>query len=69
MQYEAITANWETMLHIKDPLDIDAAMKEQKLKCDELIQQKNLLIDELKDDLKNMDQSYYDDLATQVKNI
>lgn len=54
------------MLAIKDPLDIDAEMKEQKRKCDTLMQQKNDLIMELKNDLKRMDEAYYEDLEKQV---
>lgn len=65
-QYEAITSTWDPMLEIKDPLDIDAAIKEQKRRCDALLDQKNQLIDELKGDLKRMDQAYYDDLDKQV---
>lgn len=66
IQYEAITLNWDSMLVIRDPLDIDAEMKEQKRNCDELLNQKNLLISELKDDLNGMDRSYYEDLDKQV---
>ncbi|KAI8439458.1 hypothetical protein MSG28_013235 [Choristoneura fumiferana] len=43
-QYEAISGNWDVMMSIKDPLDIDAAMKEQKRKCDALLEQKSKLI-------------------------
>ncbi|RVE42408.1 hypothetical protein evm_012945 [Chilo suppressalis] len=68
-QYEAISNRWGPMLEIKDPLDIDAAMKEQKKKCDDLLNQKNTLISELKDDLTRMDQAYYDDLDKQDKDI
>lgn len=66
-QYEAISTNWESMLTIKDPLDIDAAMKEQKVQCDLLLEQKNALIDALKDDLKKMDVAYFEDLDKQVR--
>ncbi|XP_028168765.1 dynein regulatory complex protein 1 [Ostrinia furnacalis] len=69
IQYEAITGNWDPMLEIKDPLDIDAAIKEQKRRCDDLLDEKNQLIDELKGDLKRMDQAYYDDLDKQDKDI
>lgn len=69
-QYEAISLNWDSMLVIKDPLDIDAEMKEQKRNCDALLEQKNQLIGELKDDLKGMDLAYYEDLDKQVdKNL
>lgn len=69
IQYDAISANWDTMLEIRDPLDIDAAIKEQKLKCENLLEQKDKLINELKDDLKRMDESYYEDLDKQVNQI
>lgn len=66
LQYDAISANWDHMLSIKDPLDIDAEMKEQKKKCDRLLAQKDQLIGELKSDLKRMDEAYYEDLEKQV---
>lgn len=66
IQYEAISGNWDNMLAIKDPLDIDAEMKEQKKKCDDLLAQKDALIAELKSDLKRMDEAYYADLEKQV---
>lgn len=69
IQYEAISGNWDAMLELNDPLDIDASMKEQKLKCDELLEQKNRLVDELKEDLRKMDKAYYQDLATQDRDI
>lgn len=68
-QYEAISRNWDTMLTIKDPLDIEAEMKQQKQNCDELLAQKNELIAELKSDLTRMDAAYYEDLEKQVNNI
>lgn len=55
------------MLAIKDPLDIDAEMKEQKKKCDKLLAQKDHLIAELKANLKKMDEDYYEDLEKQVR--
>lgn len=66
IQYEAISKNWDYMLSIKDPLDIDAEMKEQKKKCDDLLAQKDSLIAEVKGDLKAKDESYYKDLEKQV---
>lgn len=66
LQYDVISSNWEYMLSIKDPLDIDAEMKEQKRKCDELLKQKDDLIAQLKNDLKRLDTAYYDDLQKQV---
>ncbi|XP_049871921.1 dynein regulatory complex protein 1-like [Pectinophora gossypiella] len=69
LAYEAVATNWETMLSIKDPLDIDVAMKEQKVKCDELLAMKDSLIDQLKNDLKSMDIAYYEDLEKQDKDI
>ncbi|CAH0694618.1 unnamed protein product [Spodoptera exigua] len=69
VQYEAISENWEKMLEIKDPLDIDAEMKEQKKKCDALLAQKDALIAELKSDLKKMDEGYYEDLEKQDNDI
>ncbi|CAG4952000.1 unnamed protein product [Colias eurytheme] len=69
IQYEAITANWDEMLKIRDPLDIDAAIKEQKQRCDELLEQKNNLIADLKLELKRMDESYYEDLEKQDNDI
>ncbi|CAH4029957.1 unnamed protein product [Pieris brassicae] len=69
IQYEVITSTWDAMLQIKDPLDIDAAIKEQKEKCDNLLDQKNELIADLKNELKRMDESYYEDLEKQDNDI
>lgn len=69
IQYEAITSNWNTMLNIKDPLDIDAEMKKQRQKCDFLMEQKNEVITELKNNLQQMDDAYYEDLDKQDKDI
>ncbi|XP_052743485.1 dynein regulatory complex protein 1 [Bicyclus anynana] len=68
-QYDAITANWDTMFEIKDPLDIEAAIKDQKRKCDDLLSQKDNMIDLLKSDLKKMDLAYYKDLEKQDNDI
>lgn len=65
-QYDAISDNWEGLLALRDPLDIEAEIKAQKIKCDDLLEQKDVLIAELKDDLKNMDLAYYVDLDRQV---
>ena len=65
-QYDAITSNWDAMLLIKDPLDIDASIKEQNINCQNLLQQKDNLINELKQDLCRMDVAYYEDLDKQV---
>nr|XP_032519380.1 dynein regulatory complex protein 1 isoform X2 [Danaus plexippus plexippus] len=69
IKYDAITTNWDVMLEIKDPLDIDAAIKEQRVKCQELLEQKDGLIAELKQDLNRMDLGYYEDLEKQDKDI
>lgn len=51
---------------VKDPLDIEAEMIEQKQKCDFLLNQKNDLIGYLKNELKRMDDAYFEDLNKQV---
>lgn len=55
------------MLKIKDPLDIDLEINEQRKKCDALLEQKNKLIEDLKHELKRTDDAYYDDLDKQVR--
>ncbi|KAI5642134.1 sperm tail domain-containing protein [Phthorimaea operculella] len=67
--YESVAENWEAMMSIKDPLDIDAAIKEQKVKADELLQRKTNLIDQLKADLHIMDLQYHEDLLKQDADI
>ncbi|XP_075980358.1 dynein regulatory complex protein 1-like [Anticarsia gemmatalis] len=69
LQYDTISAHWDHILSVKDPLDIDAEMKEQKKKCDALLQQKDDLIAQVKSDLKRMDEAYYEDLDKQDKDI
>lgn len=66
MMYDAITSHWESMLKIKDPLDIDVEVNNQRKKCDALLEQKDQLIDELKYELKRADYAYYEDLDKQV---
>ncbi|CAH0725742.1 unnamed protein product, partial [Brenthis ino] len=69
LQYDAITSNWDAMLALKDPLDIDAEINEQRMKCQDLLEQKDNLINELKQDLNRMDNAYYEDLEKQDKDI
>ncbi|CAK1586986.1 unnamed protein product [Parnassius mnemosyne] len=69
IQYEAISSHWDAMLKIKDPLDIDYEIKNQKEKCEALLEQKNQLITELKEELKRTDDAYYEDLDKQDKDI
>ncbi|XP_068618005.1 dynein regulatory complex protein 1-like [Battus philenor] len=69
IQYDAITSHWDVMLEIKDPLDIDAEINNQKQKCAALLEQKNQLIEELKQDLQSTDRAYYEDLKKQDKDI
>ncbi|XP_013179690.1 PREDICTED: dynein regulatory complex protein 1 [Papilio xuthus] len=69
IQYDAITSNWDAMLKIKDPLDIDVEISEQRKKCDALLEQKNKLIEDLKLELKRTDDAYYEDLDKQDKEI
>ncbi|CAH2043696.1 unnamed protein product, partial [Iphiclides podalirius] len=69
IQYDAISAHWEAMLKIKDPLDIDVEINNQRKKCEALLEQKNQLIDELKQELKRTDDAYYEDLDKQDKEI
>ncbi|KPJ18758.1 Coiled-coil domain-containing protein 164 [Papilio machaon] len=69
IQYDAITSNWDAMLKIKDPLDIDLEISEQRKKCDALLEQKNKLIEDLKLELKRTDEAYYEDLDKQDKEI
>lgn len=61
-----MTSHWGEMSELKDPLDIDAAMKEQKAKCDDLLERKNQVISDIKEFLKDMDVGYYEDLDKQV---
>ncbi|CAG9111872.1 unnamed protein product [Plutella xylostella] len=68
-QYEAVTGHWGEMSELKDPLDIDAAMKEQKAKCDDLLERKNQVISDIKEFLKDMDVGYYEDLDKQDQDI
>lgn len=65
-QYEVITANWDAAMKLKDPLEIDAAIEEQRQRCDTLLEQKNKLISDLKENLDQMDENYYIDLEKQV---
>ncbi|GBP16733.1 Dynein regulatory complex protein 1 [Eumeta japonica] len=69
VSYEAITANWDKMLEIRDPLDAEEAMQQQRERCDRLLAKKDELIDYLKQDLKQMDEDYYEGLDIQNREI
>ncbi|XP_049772051.1 dynein regulatory complex protein 1 [Schistocerca cancellata] len=68
-KFEEIDQKWSSILVSKDPLDIHHAMEEQKVKCRELIEQKNMLIEELRHELKQADIRFHEDQKKQKDDI
>lgn len=68
-RYDVINAQWSSILESNDPLDINSEMEAQKLKCDEVLDQKNAAIAELKDAIQKADEKYFDDQQKQRDDI
>ncbi|XP_046988777.1 dynein regulatory complex protein 1 [Schistocerca americana] len=68
-KFEEIDQKWSSILVSKDPLDIHHAMEEQKVKCRELIEQKNMLIEELRHELKQADIRFHEDQKKQKDDV
>lgn len=68
-RYDVINAQWSSILESNDPLDIDAEMEAQKLKCDEVLDKKNAAIAELKEAIKKADEKYFEDQDRQRDDI
>lgn len=68
-RYEIINERWAGILQSNDPLDINEEMEQQKEKCDEVLAQKDALIEQLKMELQKADDKYFDDQRRQKNDI
>ena len=68
-QYQEVNSKWEVILASNDPLDLYHAIEQQKVKCAELIAQKDMLISELKKELKNADERFDKDQKKQKEDL
>lgn len=66
-QFQIISKNWNPILELNDPIEIDGEIMRQKERCNDLIEQKNVLISNLKDEMKLVDETFYRDLQKQVR--
>lgn len=65
-KYQIISKNWNPILEMNDPIGINEEIMNQKERCNDLIEQKNELINSLKDEMKLVDETFYRDLQKQV---
>lgn len=65
-KFEKISSSWDPILSLNDPLDIRDEINNQKERCTNLIQQKDSIIQDLKNELHQADEMYYKDLKKQV---
>lgn len=65
-KFDEISSQWNLILKLKDPLEIDEEIKLQKQRCDDLMAQKNELILDLKKESQRADETFYQDLQKQV---
>ena len=68
-RYDVINERWSLLLESNDPLDINIEMEMQKKKCDEVLAKKDAVIDELKRELQNADDKYFEDQKKQKDDI
>ncbi|CAG9836948.1 unnamed protein product [Diabrotica balteata] len=63
------TGKWAGIQEYKDPLHIHEDILEQKMKCDELIQQKDEIIEMLRNELKISEKKFTSDQTKQNQDI
>ncbi|XP_043510116.1 dynein regulatory complex protein 1 isoform X2 [Frieseomelitta varia] len=68
-KYHEITEKWPDILASKHPLDIHDELEKQNTKCLEILEQKDALIAELKQELDNADLQYTEDVKKQNEDI
>ncbi|XP_050578989.1 dynein regulatory complex protein 1 isoform X2 [Bombus affinis] len=68
-KYREITEKWPAILASKHPLDIDEELQSQNAKCLEILEKKDALIAELKQELDNADLQYAEDVNKQNEEI
>lgn len=68
-KYQLVNEKWSSILESKDPLDIHNSIQSQTAKCDEILKQKEIVIQELKQELENADEKFTVDLKKQSEDI
>ncbi|XP_076279610.1 dynein regulatory complex protein 1 isoform X2 [Lasioglossum baleicum] len=68
-KYYEINAKWPEIFECKDPLDIHDELEAQKSKCLAVLEKKDALILELKQELENADDKYAEEVKKQRKDI
>ncbi|XP_072384877.1 dynein regulatory complex protein 1 homolog isoform X5 [Diabrotica undecimpunctata] len=68
-QFSEIAGKWAGIQEYKDPLHIHEDILEQKMKCDELIQQKDEIIEMLRNELKISEKKFTSDQTKQNQDI
>lgn len=64
-QFEEISSRWSEISKMNDPLNIHNECEAQRLRCTELLDQKNNMIRVLKEDLERCDENYREDMISQ----
>lgn len=68
-RYREINGKWSNILASKDPLDIHAEMEAQSAKCLEIMERKDAVIAELRQELENADLKFVNDQKSQSEDI
>lgn len=68
-KYHEITKKWPDILASKDPLHIHDELEAQNTECLKILENKDVLIAELKEELKNADLKYAEDVKKQNEDI
>ncbi|CAL1676124.1 unnamed protein product [Lasius platythorax] len=68
-RYKEINEKWSNILASKDPLDIHAEMEAQNAKCLEIMERKDAVIAQLRQELENADLKFVNDQKNQNEDI
>ncbi|XP_043274905.1 dynein regulatory complex protein 1 [Venturia canescens] len=68
-KYQIVNEKWAGILQSKDPLDIHHSIQSQTAKCEEILKQKEAVIEELKQELENADEKFVIDQKKQSEDI
>lgn len=68
-RYRVINEKWSNILASKDPLDIHAEMEAQNAKCLEIMERKDAVIAELRQELENADLKFVNDQKSQSEDV
>lgn len=68
-KYREINEKWSNILASKDPLDIHAQLEAQNAKCLEILEKKDAVIAQLRQELENADLKFVNDQKSQNEDI